>query len=71
MYLLTEKEYVKYHFYKVVERNYGEVPKQEEFFKIIPRYYVRKHFKKYNNLVEECGMSPRKEGVGRKRTKDV
>lgn len=64
--LLTEKEYVKFHFMKVVKKNFGEVPTQEEFFKIIPRYYVRKNFGKYNNLVVECGYKPTKDGVGRK-----
>jgi hypothetical protein len=56
---------------KVVKKNFGEVPTQEEFFKIIPRYYVRKNFGKYNNLVVECGYKPTKDGVGRKKTKDV
>lgn len=43
------------------------VPTQEEFTKLEHRYYIRKYFYSYNDLLTYVGLEPNKKGVGRKK----
>ena len=44
-----------------------KTPTQEEFNKIVDRYYIRSFFDSYNDLLKCAGLKPNKEGVGRKK----
>lgn len=41
------------------------VPTQIEFEEVENRYYIRKYFYTYNDLLKFAGLKPNKEGVGR------
>lgn len=48
-----------------------KTPTQEEFCQRVDRYYVRRFFNSYNDLLIQAGLRPNKVGVGRKKeTKD-
>lgn len=48
-----------------------KTPTQEEFNKIVDRYYIRSFFESYNDLLKCAGLKPNKEGVGRKKAEEV
>ena len=52
-----------------VNEKVKKTPTQEEFVKIVDRYYIRSFFGCYNELLKEAGLKPNKEGVGRKKRK--
>ena len=44
-----------------------KTPTQEEFCQRVDRYYVRRFFNSYNDLLIQAGLKPNKVGVGRKK----
>ena len=63
---MSEKAYIAYQLKKLVEQ-LDRVPLQEEFCKLIPRWYIQKNFGTYNNLLKYCDLETNKENVGRKK----
>lgn len=44
-----------------LHKELGAVPTQEEFCQVRDRYYVRRYFSSYNDLVKYVGLTPNKE----------
>ena len=63
---MQEKEYIQYQLKKMA-RAMDRTPTQEEFTSIVRRYWVKKCFGTYNNLLESVGLEPNKVGVGREK----
>ena len=51
-----------------MERDLCRTPLQDEFTRVVPRYYIERNFKTYNNLLKHVGFEVNKDGVGRKRS---
>lgn len=62
-----EIEYIVYQL-KKMERTLCRTPLQDEFTQVVPRHYIEKNFKTYNNLLRHVGFEINKDGVGRKRS---
>jgi hypothetical protein len=54
-----------------MDEELGRTPLQNEFCAKIPRYYVVKGFGTYNNLLKAAGLETNKEGVGRKKSRNL
>ena len=65
-----EIEYIAYQL-KKMERQLDRTPLFEEFVKIVPRHYIDKNFKTYNNLLKHVGLEVNKDGVGRKKSSEM
>ena len=64
---MTNKAYILYQLKKMYRELGNCVPTQDEFTRVISRYWIKKEFGTYNNLLIEAGFEPNKEGVGRKK----
>ena len=62
-----EIDYIVYQL-KKMERSLFRTPLQDEFTQVVPRHYIEKNFKTYNNLLKHVGFELNKENVGRKKT---
>ncbi|WP_407453545.1 homing endonuclease associated repeat-containing protein [Methanobrevibacter sp.] len=56
---------------KKLARQLKATPTQEEFSKIVDRYYIRSFYESYNDLLKSAGLKPNKVGVGRKKVEEV
>lgn len=48
-------------------RDLDRIPLQTEFEQVVSRYYIRKTYGTYNDILKANGYMPNKDGVGRKK----
>lgn len=63
---MSEKNYLIHQVRKMKEE-LDRTPLQNEFCSKVPRYYIKRYFGTYNQLLKAAGLETNKEGVGRRK----